>query len=1440
MKKYIILITTQIFLFNSLFVAPAFAGPKKGNEAAGEESEPHDLKIKRFFENNERMVQIIFANQIEFKFTETVLNQVIDSLKKQNVPKEKGTKLQDKQLAAIFGGYDLATAFGLLQQAGVTANPYGELAEQMKNAAKDKNEPKTELNDEGKKAAAKPKTFDNFTAGSIYDKVTGIKANRNSVVSKVTDVPTKNTVTGTIGNNAIAGTAAASTKGAFSAGSGQPVQGDLFTNNLDFSAKNAFGSTYQFQKPRVKYKSDVSNLVSAKISENGEPVSFRNTYSPEKTYGSGVDVDMSFSEADVDGDGKKETIAKAESVNIEQKNAQDRQLLHDTFDMNQIRKLLKQDRKDFLKAMIKSQIDQKTHGREATATAEWQKSIWGAQTRRFPMETIMFFFSIGLINGVMLTKDFSQNPLLMEQHLQTLTDPIGHISFYSFMIVNGYASEFLQNRMIGKQMTAEMMKSILQNPASKTMAYAYMKATDAATRERLLNALAGEAEKLADGPRKVNPYYNSVAKKAYMSMIPYLGMSAGSMASHFTGDYLRTLQSCATSFYKPPQPKEAAAAAAAGAAGQGQKMKDRLNGLSEDPCDVAWREWVMEKKFNTYSPALISMILSTMGSGAITSMFNKMKTSGPYKSVGEALSKTKSAIMGKLRLDAAELGTGLVTNLFGGVWSKGVKFVGHFTSITVFTALDTMIHSWVEDKVLNFNYGRYYLWPNIDAFPKKAQILDQLLYKEASEKFQKDTVACEKDIQSSDCARNDLEGWLYNFSQAMTKWREFNQTKAMQAHSQWVDKVNKFQNMERFSKSFYERFISDIKQVNLCRTNPETCNKIKGEQTDEEILEDLDTGALNTKIDLAFLNYRQYPLYGIEPDQSVDIPNRDKWKNNYIESPDLLQKAQQVTVHKMAAQFESYINRRGLDSDDLKGSKAQLLEIIAGLKSEDPFKNGHAINLMRSMESASSKQVGEIVQAILREHLNLLGYPAPLLHYGQGFPYAYEAHEANKDLIKDVTLPEFYRDIRLSSEFRFDKKSDYLMYHMLCGPNVEKGEQVTDGTLGNLFGYGMLGFRDLFIPPRLINDGVKLDICTEKMNFRNSSELYTHWIKDQAQGKKYAGAFNVIDSNLSDDMKSIINSTKFTPTKEEEENRKALLEQPMFNFALWWEKNVEKQVSNQLNKFKIQYEEIGVKFYEAQFKDVGTLLGLPIHSSVIQNSVVNSALQESRVYSLVLSEVLRRNIPADQLAKLYATNPQLQGYKNFKKQTAATEILSLQGRPFHQDLTALKNGTAPQLFKFQLINEEILADLYFALKKAEVVEKPFTDGKNRPVVDLKMDQKQVDALEKKIDEALKNFSTEIDNLIKLIPADAQSGKGERPRPQRIAEFAKTQMSRIARDLVATLSTIRFVHNASEAYTSKNSSAEDQVRQAERAQREQSKAKCIKTKQAAGIAGGGGC
>lgn len=1156
---------------------------------------------------------------------------------------------------------------------------------------------------------------------------------------------------------------------------------------------------------------------------------------PTVTQGATMSVSASIDETETK-DGQKETKLTAQDVKVEAASEEVTKKIYEQYRPEVLRTMFKQEREELLKSIMQNMKHGRKMQRHQNTTQDWERTILGSQIRRFPMESVMFFFAIGLINGTMIMNDFAQNPLMMEQHFQTLVDPIGHLGFLSFMIVNGYTTEFLSNRMLAANLT----KQIMQETVSSKMGQ-YMAASGGRFNP---DDILKDSKKYADRIGALNPYQSSLAKRSYFSMIQYFGMTAGSMASHFTGDFLRTMQSCAKSFYKEPKKQNEQqgegvseqatkdplmAAAGVGKAGGGVSvMKDRLNILNEDACEVAWREWTLEKKFNMYSPALMSMILSTAASGVVGTQLKRLQSSAFVTGRKEAF---KKGYVATFKLVGVDYATSAVARVLGGWAGTTMKIAGHLFNITLFTALDTMMHSWVEDKVLNINYGTYSLFPNVDAFPKKAEILFNLVEKESKEKFSKDSVSCEKDIQSHDCRVNDIEGFLFNFSESMAKWREFNQTKAFQAHSAWMDKINKFQKMERFAYNFYRGFVLDLKQSRKCKDNYEIC---AGEFTGQELMDMERKGIDPTQYeDYTMATYRHYPLYGVEPveDGTVDMK---RWKDLYITSPDRLQTNQKIRVKAVAQALTGYLARYGMDSSSIKNDKPKFEFILKGLNSDDLYQNAQAINYMRSLTANGSTAASTVSQSIIRDHLNQLGYAAPLLNYGQGYTFAFELNTTFKDAVQEVELPDFYRNWTLNSNIHYAKKTDYLMFYMLCGPNADKNDTISH----NKF-LGMSGFRDLFLPPRIIDEKVSLDICGNDYTFGDTSKLYSQKIKDTSSGKEYSGAFHVLVDNVKPEIRGIIKSDKFDPTEEEKKNRAALLEQPLFSMEFWWEKNVEKKVQAQLDSFKKDYEEIAVKFLEAQFKGVGNLFGMPLNSEVVRNSVVVASMQESRTYALVMAEVIKSILTEAEYKAMLTDNKNLPGL-SVKKMETNTDILSKQVLPYQQDLEAMKSGSAPKIFKFQELNEGILRDLYNLIKNAKVVSKKDEKGEDRNVVDLGVDRKTVEEMEKSTDEKIKALEESVQQIQQVIDGKlkATAIPNEKQKPQRILTFGTTQLAKIARELIGTVNTIRYAQYAAEDYSKKDLTKEEQLAKAERMKREENKRKCQDAKRAGTMTGGG--
>lgn len=72
-----------------------------------------------------------------------------------------------------------------------------------------------------------------------------------------------------------------------------------------------------------------------------------------------------------------------------------------------------------------------------------QKDGWFKSTnKRFAPESMTFFAAIGLVTFNSMWIKSHGDPLAMERHILSLKDPIAHVSFYVFMVANGFYIDF--------------------------------------------------------------------------------------------------------------------------------------------------------------------------------------------------------------------------------------------------------------------------------------------------------------------------------------------------------------------------------------------------------------------------------------------------------------------------------------------------------------------------------------------------------------------------------------------------------------------------------------------------------------------------------------------------------------------------------------------------------------------------------------------------------------------------------------------------------------------------------------------------------------------------------------------------------------------------------------------------------------------------------------
>ncbi len=80
---------------------------------------------------------------------------------------------------------------------------------------------------------------------------------------------------------------------------------------------------------------------------------------------------------------------------------------------------------------------------QALEQEKHQKDGWFKSTnKRFAPESMTFFAAIGLVTFNSMWIKSHGDPLAMERHILSLKDPIAHVSFYAFMVANGFYIDF--------------------------------------------------------------------------------------------------------------------------------------------------------------------------------------------------------------------------------------------------------------------------------------------------------------------------------------------------------------------------------------------------------------------------------------------------------------------------------------------------------------------------------------------------------------------------------------------------------------------------------------------------------------------------------------------------------------------------------------------------------------------------------------------------------------------------------------------------------------------------------------------------------------------------------------------------------------------------------------------------------------------------------------
>jgi hypothetical protein len=727
--------------------------------------------------------------------------------------------------------------------------------------------------------------------------------------------------------------------------------------------------------------------------------------------------------------------------------------------------------------------------------------------------------------------DYVRNPVALDHFLDGLVDVVGHAAFYNFMVANRFVTEWLYPPPTGKIIT-EM------SPAE----------------------LKKETRRL------------KMERRPYLKMmLPGLGMTAGSIASHLTGDMFNMFKQCHLEIVKRGQQNLA-----------GVEYKTESKEQTE-ACQAVWHEWTSGKKFYEYAPAITSMIIATMGGGAVNWLARAAAFRKEIGANGEvnyverlAFEKLKTMAVKQFAFTGFSLGLDLLP---GGWGLKALRMIGHGGQIAIFIKFDEYIRDTIAD-----NANNRFRSADIKGPMGLGLITRNIMPGKNFEELDEDLTGILKTNPADVWFQPDekLTDFLKNFGESMENWREVSNRDALSAHNMWRDKVNNFITSTRLALHYYGKFINDLKGI---------------EQKKVGIMSDLIPNDLARRI---------YPFYGIRFNYTAQSESYEAAVSEYLDNPDNIEKLQKTVVGTESMVFCSKIPsfKEGLYPEELNF----LEKTCQGLLSSDNLRMGLALNEINkklglpwqagatlSPENRSKRLKGKALtplhfHKILTEFRNKLGDPYPLLSPMEGLSFAFDVHET-------VQKHRAHFELENVGPYKMEKISDYMAYKMVCGSHTPAFSIVnTDGK------------RVVFDPPRIAliytkdlcfdrTVGEKIDAGIRLANIP-SSYLYRH--KFETARGTYHGIGDLILNNLNPEMNKIIQ------------------DKGEYLFDTWWDQNQKPEILKTLDILHKQYGPVQQRvldnlYREDHINNVGP----------VSNALAVSIKQEIRVNLLLQGELLK-------------------------------------------------------------------------------------------------------------------------------------------------------------------------------------------------------------------------
>ncbi len=802
-------------------------------------------------------------------------------------------------------------------------------------------------------------------------------------------------------------------------------------------------------------------------------------------------------------------------------------------------------------------------------------------TMRFPMESFKFFLAIGSVTyfNMMLAGE-SNDPLAFTRQIEGLADPVAHIGFYTFMIVNGVSVELL-NKAFGMNKEIPMVYS---------------------------------AE-----------VRNSMAKQRMnfrTFFLSNLGMTFGSLASSIVHEiaYFPHLTDCVM-----------------GIAPKDPKLKDQKS------CDLAYNEfwkWDSGDRLSAEAPVLTSMILSNVASSVIMSVGQSVlnKTSSAAFAANQLLgimSKRASQNMVfrgfsfVLRITGLSAAAQSTASGVAGAARMGLSFSGGVLIFALFVGLDQVIFAKPTARIYNSVFG------GINLQAKQLDFVRALMQAKANNWFFNSdqdfkTVMkgkCEtfefyqyqEDTSLNGECPNVLELTFDRLHKKMGQWRQKQIEDITYSSENWKDLISNYMSTYDVSRSIYSYLVKEAANAAGNENKAQSSqllyplNGIKEQVKTSDPSIYLRDPFLVTVQQIRFLiSNVDSILSAIELQHGKSLQPKDKTKFYFKFAKEL----------KSEATFlKEFDKRNGATADGLR----QRPDVLTRLNNIGKL----FVGLQTEINNTNSENKKALMDLQMKFAAEPGIPPRPIMNKGEGFIlYSKKSNSVPEIEGLKWTMPNQSNLMGLKTESQWEK----MMVSMIWGPEPKANSGMVDDTDG----FFSQGFYRAFNPPSIVNLNTSTGIdfragypYTDRVVTRREADVYQTPFYLMKSGNKQSVYSN--PRNKQQILKSYssileylmdVNNYSFLKNTNKGNSRQSA----DVLFTSWWTQNVAPEYLKGWDYFQSEYKNMVFELYQRMFRaeNVGTIDDIGSYNTGPGAiGLILSMKQQYRLYLSVLGDIYK-------------------------------------------------------------------------------------------------------------------------------------------------------------------------------------------------------------------------